>query len=88
MSLKIHIETTIPNFYFETRRNVECISRRNWPRRWWDDQRQEHQLVTSLVVHNELSDPTYPEAKRGEALALLDELLARRTARSRPQRTD
>jgi len=74
MSLKIYIETTIPSFYFETRRNVECISRRNWTRRWWDDHRHEHQLVTSLVVRDELSDPKYPEAKRRKALALLDEL--------------
>jgi hypothetical protein len=56
MSLKIYIETTIPSFYFETRRNVECISRRNWTRRWWDEQRHEHELATSLVVRDELSD--------------------------------
>ncbi len=74
MSLKIYIETTIPSFYFEARRNVECISRRNWTRRWWDDHRHEHQLVTSLVVRDELSDPQYPETKRRNALALIDEL--------------
>lgn len=74
MSLKVYIETTIPSFYFETRRNVECLSRRNWTRRWWDDHRHEHQLVTSLVVRDELSDPKYPETKRRSALALLDEL--------------
>jgi len=74
MSLKIYIETTIPSFYFEARRNVECVSRRNWTRRWWDDHRHEHELATSLVVRNELSDPGYPEAKRRNALALLDEL--------------
>jgi predicted nucleic acid-binding protein len=74
MSLKIYIETTIPSFYFETRRNVECVSRRNWTRRWWDEQRHEHQLATSLVVRDELSDPKYPETKRRNALALLDEL--------------
>ncbi|MGO8766206.1 MAG: hypothetical protein ACLQSR_13855 [Limisphaerales bacterium] len=74
MSLKIYVETTIPSFYFETRRNVECVSRRNWTRRWWDDHRHEHELATSLVVRNELSDPRYPEIKRRSALALLDEL--------------
>ena len=74
MSLKIYIETTIPSFYFETRRNAECISRRNWTRRWWDDHRHEHELATSLVVRDELSDPKYPETKRRNALALLDEL--------------
>ncbi len=74
MPLKIYIETTIPSFYFETRRNVECVSRRNWTRRWWDNHRSEHKLATSLVVRDELSDPKYPEAKRRNALALLDEL--------------
>jgi predicted nucleic acid-binding protein len=74
MSLKIYIETTIPSFYFETRRTAECVSRRNWTRRWWDEHRREHELATSLVVRDELSDPKYPEAKRRNALALLDEL--------------
>jgi predicted nucleic acid-binding protein len=74
MSLKIYIETTIPSFYFENRRNVECVSRRNWTRRWWDEQRHEHELATSLVVRDELSDRKYPAAKRRNALAMLDEL--------------
>ncbi len=74
MALKIYIETTIPSFYFEARRNVECASRRIWTRRWWDDHRHEHLLVTSLVVRDELNDPRYPEMKRRNALALIDEL--------------
>lgn len=74
MSLKVYIETTIPSFYFETRRNVECVSRRNWTRRWWDEHRHEHQLATSIVVQNELSDPKYPETKRRNALALINDL--------------
>lgn len=74
MALKVYIETTIPSFYFETRRNVECVSRRNWTRRWWDEHRHEHKLATSLIVQNELSDPEYPEAKRRNALALIREL--------------
>jgi predicted nucleic acid-binding protein len=74
MPLKIYIETTIPSFYFETRRNIECVSRRNWTRRWWDEHRHEHELATSLVVRDELSDPQYPGAKRRNTLALIDEL--------------
>ena len=72
--MKIYIETTIPSFYFENRRNIEYVSRCRWTRRWWDDHRDEHELVTSLIVRNELSDPKYPEAKRRKALALMDEL--------------
>lgn len=74
MPLKIYIETTIPSFYFETRRTAECTARRNWTRRWWDEHRGEHELATSLIVRDELSDPNYPETKRRKALALLDEL--------------
>jgi hypothetical protein len=74
MALKIYIETTIPSFYFEARKSAECVSRRNWTRRWWDEHRHEHQLVTSLVVRDELGDPKYPDSKRRNALALIDEL--------------
>jgi hypothetical protein len=74
MPLKIYIETTIPSFYFETRKSAESVSRRNWTRRWWDDHRHEHELATGLIVRDELSDPKYPEVKRRHALALLDEL--------------
>jgi len=74
MALKIYIETTISSFYFEARKNAECISRRNWTGRWSEKHRHEHQLVTSLVVRDELSDPSYPESKRRNALALMNEL--------------
>jgi hypothetical protein len=74
MPLKIYIETTIPSFYFEARKSAECVSRRNWTRRWWEECRHEHHLVSSLIVRNELSDPKYPETKRRSALALMDEL--------------
>ena len=68
MSLKIYIETTIPSFYFETRRNVECVSPRNWTQRWWDGQRHEHQTRYQPRHCDELSDPEYPESKRRTAL--------------------
>lgn len=74
MALKIYIETTIPSFYHETRRDIENASRRHWTRKWWDECRHDHQLVTSLVVRNELNDPNYPAEKRRNALALLGEL--------------
>ncbi len=74
MALKIYIETTIPSFYFETRRDLDNIARRTWTRRWWDDHRHEHDLATSLVVRDELNSPAYPETKRRRSLALLDEL--------------
>ncbi len=74
MPLKIYIETTIPSFYFESRRSLECVARRRWTRQWWEVCRHEHELATSLVVREELQSPSYPPDKRRKALALLDEL--------------
>ena len=74
MPLKVYIETTIPSFYFEARRSPDCVARRNWTRQWWDDHRDEYELATSLVVHEELESPDYPPEKRRNALALLGEL--------------
>lgn len=72
--LKVYIETTIPSFYFETRKSLECVVRRRWTRLWWDDHRDQFDLATSIAVRAELSDANYPKEKREKALALLDEL--------------
>ena len=36
---RVYIETTIPSFYHETRREAEMAARREWTREWWDNQR-------------------------------------------------
>ncbi len=35
---RVYIETTIPSFYFEIRKEPEMVARRLWTRRWWDEE--------------------------------------------------
>lgn len=52
----IYIETTIPSFYYEVRREPEMIARRNWTRQWWDELgKSKFDLVASQAVIDELS---------------------------------
>ena len=55
---RVYIETTIPNFYYETRTEPELVARRNWTREWWADAAQRYELVTSAVVLDELASGT------------------------------
>jgi len=75
MSGKIYIETTIPSFHHETRKDIESLSRHYWTRKWWDEHRHEYELFTSLAVLQELDSPAYPSAKREKSLHLLRDLL-------------
>lgn len=55
MKPRVYIETTIPSFYHETRPEPEIVARRNWTRRWWDEERHHYELVTSAAVRHELA---------------------------------
>jgi predicted nucleic acid-binding protein len=66
----VYIETTIPSFYFETRRTAEVVAWRLATRRWWDRYRHAYQLCTSEVVVDELSRA--PAAKSGPGTRLLE----------------
>jgi predicted nucleic acid-binding protein len=74
MSGKIYIETTIPSFSHETRKDIESLSRHYWTRKWWDEHRHDYELFTSLAVLQELDSPAYPSAKREKSLHLLRDL--------------
>jgi len=74
MSMRVYIETTIPSFYHETRKDIESLSRHHWTRKWWDEHRQEYELCTSFAVLQELASPAYPSAKREKSLHLLREV--------------
>ncbi|MDM8561777.1 type II toxin-antitoxin system VapC family toxin [Candidatus Marithioploca araucensis] len=60
MKSKVYIETSIPSFYYEIRIAPEIIARRNWTRQWWDDSRQNYEIVTSDAVIDELNKGDYP----------------------------
>ena len=72
--MRVYIETTIPSFYPETRKDIESLSRHHWTRKWWDDHRQKYQLYTSYAVLQELESPAYPSAKREKSLRLIHDL--------------
>lgn len=67
---RVYIETTIPSFYFETRRKLPAPAWRAATRLWWDQYRHAFELCTSEVVLEELSRA--PAAKSMPGRGLLD----------------
>ena len=72
MSTLIYVETSIPSFYFDTRRDVEMQARRKWTRLWWGLPKTESDLVTGFPVLAELDQA--PSPKREQALKLMSGL--------------
>ena len=72
MQSQVYIETSIPSFYVEARTEPEMIARREWTRDWWDNHRQNYEVVTSEAVIAELEDGDYPN--KSIALGLLDNI--------------
>lgn len=68
----VYIETTVPSYYFETRRTAREIAWRATTRRWWDDHRSGYRVLTSEFVLRELA--LAPAGKRAASLALLQEV--------------
>lgn len=69
----VYIETTIPSFYFEIRKEPEMIARRNWTCQWWDDYgKTAYDKVTSQAVIDELSRGLFPG--KDDALKLICDL--------------
>ncbi len=65
----VYIETTIPSFYHETRRDPTIVAWRSATRRWWHKYRVLYDLYTSGFVYAELD--LGPPAKRRRGIALL-----------------
>lgn len=57
---KIYIETSIPSFYYEIRQEPDMIARKDWTRFWWDNERKNYDLFTSVAVLFELENGDYP----------------------------
>jgi predicted nucleic acid-binding protein len=55
----VYIETSVPSFYHETRREPEMVARRHWTRHWWDRCARHYRLVTSEGVIAELQEGQY-----------------------------
>ena len=70
MKLTIYIETTIPSYYHNVRKNPELEVLAQWTREWWTKKRHEFNLVTSAAVIDELSQGNHP--LKAEKLWLLE----------------
>ena len=69
----VYIETTIPSFYFEVRKEPEMVARRNWTCHWWDEcGKTDYDKVTSQAVIDELSRGLF--AGKDNALRLISDL--------------
>jgi predicted nucleic acid-binding protein len=69
----VYIETTIPSFYFELRKEPEMVARKNWTCQWWDEcGKKGYDKVTSQAVLDELNRGSFPG--KDDALRLISEL--------------
>ena len=72
MKPTVYIETTIPSYYFNSRPEASMVASCEWTRDWWDNYRQDYNLVTGAAVIEELSEGNHP--LKAQKLALLDGL--------------
>lgn len=72
MQTLVHVETSIPSFYYEVRTEPDMVARRQWTRAWWSVACKRHELVTSPAVIDELERGDYP--CRGDCLELIGRL--------------
>jgi hypothetical protein len=72
MKPTIYIETTIPSYYFNSHPEASMVASCEWTRDWWDNCRQDYNLVTGAAVIEELSEGNHP--LKAQKLALLDGL--------------
>ena len=72
MQPRVYIETSIRSFYHEVRMEPEMVARREWTREWWDNHRQNYEVVTSEAVLDELQRGDFPIKE--DALALIADL--------------
>lgn len=54
MHRSVYIETTIPSYYCETRKEPFVVSWRAATQKWWDQYRRQYRLYTSSYVFAEL----------------------------------
>ena len=61
MKPTVYIETTIPSFYYETRKDPESQARKSWTEEWWKYHRTRYECFTSLATINELRRGLHPK---------------------------
>lgn len=73
MKPAVYIETTIPSFYWETRKDAESLAMKHWTREWWSGPRLLCDCWTSAATFEELEIGDHPEKER--KVGLLEEVL-------------
>jgi hypothetical protein len=68
----VYVETSVPSFYFETRIEPDMVARRQWTRKWWSVALEQHELVTSPAVIDELERGDFQ--CREDCLRLIEDL--------------
>ncbi|MGD0090808.1 MAG: type II toxin-antitoxin system VapC family toxin [Planctomycetota bacterium] len=68
MDESVYIETSIFSFYHDRRKGAAIVAMRGWTRQWWDEHRQNYDVVTSTAVLAELDKGNLQH--REEALAM------------------
>jgi hypothetical protein len=61
MKQTVYIETSIPSFFYETRKNAKFVAMRQWTRDWWKQETSNYRCVTSDAVINELEAGKHPK---------------------------
>jgi hypothetical protein len=61
MKPTVYIETTIPSFCHETRKDHESLARKAWTEEWWKYHRMRYECFSSLATLNELRRGSHPE---------------------------
>jgi predicted nucleic acid-binding protein len=64
MKQRIYIETTIPSFYYEVRKDVESAAMRKWTKEWFDNHSKHYSLMTSVAVLDELEQGDFPNKEK------------------------
>ena len=52
---KVYVESSVIGAYFDERDDVISVAQRHWSRVWWDEVREEYDVVVSEAVTDELS---------------------------------
>jgi predicted nucleic acid-binding protein len=68
LKAKVYIETSIPSFYYEGRRDAQMVAQREWTREWWKNYSQNYKLFISEAVLTELKQGNYPNKEKVLAL--------------------
>ncbi len=70
MKQTVYIETTIPSYYYSQRKAADLAVLSQWTRDWWDNERHEFKLATSVAVIEELERGDHPLKKEKLALVI------------------